>query len=99
MGRQTTIDIANTDLPLDRQVAWHLQSNTYPPIPLVMVDTCVEAIELARLGYTDTEIELPNGESKDGSAFQITWNGQDKAPVSAIIESHNLHGFIQDGEE
>lgn len=99
MGRQTALDIANTDLSLDRKVAWHLQGNHYPPIPLVMVEPCVEAIELARLGYYDTEVKLPHGESKTGEPFQITWNGQDTAPVSAIVEAHHLDGFIQDGEE
>jgi len=98
MGKLTELMIANTDLPLDRKVAWHLQGNHYPPIPLVMVEACVEAIELARLGYYDTEVKLPIGESKDGEPFQITWHGQDTAPVSAIVESHHLDGFIQDGE-
>jgi hypothetical protein len=98
MGKLTELMIANTDLPLDRKVAWHLQGNHYPPIPLVMVKACVEAIELARLGYYDTEVKLPIGESKDGEPFQITWHGQDTAPVSAIVEAHHLDGFIQDGE-
>lgn len=98
MGRQLTIDIANTDLPLDRQVAWHLQGNHYPPIPLVMVEPCVEAIELARLGYYTADVKLPQVQGADGKPFQITWHGQDTAPVSAIIEAHHLDGFIQDGE-
>jgi hypothetical protein len=98
MGKLTELMIANTDLPLDRKVAWHLQGNHYPPIPSVMVEACVEAIELARLGYYDTEVKLPIGESKDGEPFQITWHGQDTAPVSAIVEAHHLDGFIQDGE-
>jgi hypothetical protein len=98
MGKLTELMIANTELSLDRKIAWHLQGNHYPPIPLVMVEACVEAIELARLGYYDTEVKLPIGESKDGEPFQITWHGQDTAPVSAIVESHHLDGFIQDGE-
>jgi hypothetical protein len=99
MGRQLALDIANTDLSLDRKVAWHLQGNHYPPIPLVMVEICVEAIQLARLGYYTAEVKLPLGESKDGEPFQITWHGQDTAPVSAIVESHHLDAFIQDGED
>ena len=99
MGKLTELMIANTELSLDRKIAWHLQGNHYPPIPLVMVEACVEAIELARLGYYDTEVKLPIGESKDGEPFQITWHGQDTAPVSAIVEAHHLDGFIQDGED
>lgn len=98
MGKLTELMIANTDLSLDRKVAWHLQGNHYPPIPLVMVEVCVEAIGLARLGYYTAEVKLPLGESKDGVPFQITWHGQDTAPVSAIVEAHHLDGFIQDGE-
>ena len=98
MGRQLALDIANTELPLERQVAWHLQGNHYPPIPLVMVEPCVQAIELARLGYYTADVKLPTVEGKDGKPFQIIWHGQDTAPVSAIIESHHLDGFIQDGE-
>lgn len=101
MGKLTELMIANTDLPLSTKIAWHLQGNHYPPIPLIMVEPCVEAIELARLGYYTAEVKLPQSESKDGEPFQITWHGQDTAPVSAIIEAHHLDGFINtaDGEE
>jgi hypothetical protein len=99
MGKLTELMIANTDLSLDRKIAWHLQGNHYPPIPLVMVETCVEAIQLARLGYYTAEVKLPQVQGKDGEPFQITWQGQDTAPVSAIVEAHHLDGFIQDGEE
>ena len=98
MGKLTEMMIANTDLSLDRKVAWHLQGNHYPPIPLVMVEPCVEAIELARLGYYTAEVKLPQVQGADGKPFQITWHGQDTAPVSAIVEAHHLDGFIQDGE-
>jgi hypothetical protein len=103
MGKLTEMMIANTDLPLDHKVAWHLQGNHYPPIPLIMVEVCVEAIELARLGNYTAEIKLPTSQGKYGEPFQITWQGQDTAPVSAIIEAHHLDGFIntdteQDGE-
>jgi hypothetical protein len=101
MGKLTEMMIANTDLPLDHKVAWHLRGNHYPPLPLIMVEPCVEAIELARLGYYTAEVKLPIHESKDGEPFQITWNGQDTAPVFAIVEAHHLDGFINtaDGEE
>ena len=94
MGKLTELMIANTELPLSNKIAWHLQGNHYPPIPLIMVEACVEAIELARLGYYTAEVQLPKTESKDGEKFQITWNGKDTAPVSAIIEAHHLDGFI-----
>ena len=101
MGKLTEMMIANTDIPLDHKVAWHLRGNHYPPLPLIMVEPCVEAIELARLGYYPAEVKLPIHESKDGEPFQITWNGQDTAPVFAIVEAHHLDGFINtaDGEE
>lgn len=99
MGKLTEMMIANTDIPLDHKVAWHLRGNHYPPLPLIMVEPCVEAIELARLGYYTAEVKLPIHESKDGEPFQITWHGQDTAPVSAIVESHHLDAFIQDGED
>ena len=42
-------------------VAFHLQNNHYPPIPLNMVDTCLRAIEYANEGDFNTIITLPEG--------------------------------------
>ena len=99
MGKLTELMIANTDLPLRSKVAWHLQGNHYPPIPLIMVEPCLEAIELARLGYFTAEVQLPAHNGKDGTPFQVTWNGKDTAPVSAIVEAHHLDGFIETDTE
>lgn len=101
MGKLTEMMIANTDLPLNHKIAWHLQGNHYPPVPLIMVEACVEAIELARLGYYTADVKLPINEFGTGERFQITWNGQDTAPVSVMVEAYHLDGFINtaDGEE
>lgn len=68
-------------------VAYHLQNNHYPPVPLNMVDTCLRAIEYANKGDYDTLIMLPEG---------TTYKGSTHASVEVIVESHHLHYFIKD---
>jgi hypothetical protein len=55
-----------------------------------MVEPCVESIELARLGYWDTEVNLPDG---------VIYHGKHTAPVSVIIEHHHLNEWLADGKE
>lgn len=76
-------------------MAWHLQSNHYPPVPSSMIDPCLEAIEAGIDGDYDRLIKLPFDGERDGKPFQITWRGQAEAPAWAIIEGHHLHSWIE----
>jgi len=77
-------------IELRQALAWHLQSNHYPPVPLNMVDPCVVAIQLVTEGEHDTNVTLPDG---------IMWRGQPVAPAWAVVNAHHLDSFIDTSEE
>lgn len=82
MGHITALGLAEEvgDLvTLKQALAMHLQGNHYPPINLVFVDTCVEAINYAASGDWDIEIEMPNRITKT---------------VASIVEELHLDPFI-----
>jgi hypothetical protein len=72
MGSNLAYDLASDELGLnlERGLAIHLQSNHYPPVPVAMVQPCIDAID----AYYDEDysrlIDLP----KD-----ISWRGQSSA--------------------
>lgn len=73
-------------LELRQALSWHLTSNHYPPVPSVMIDPCIEAIENANDDEWDKMVSLPNG---------ITYkDGRTEAPTEAIIEQHHLYSFL-----
>lgn len=90
MGRQYAEGISETELPLEEQIAWHLRSNHFPPIPTTMVKPCVEAIALAIEGEWDKLVPLPDG---------VGYKGLTVAPVWAIIEQHHLEAWLEDTGE
>ena len=87
MGLQTTLAIAGLELTLEDQVGIHLRSNLYPPVPLSMVQPCVDAINAYWNEDYLAEIPLPEG---------VQWRGYDVAPASAIVEAHRLDGFVME---
>lgn len=81
-------------------MAWHLQSNHYPPVPASMIDPCLDAIHAYNNGDYDELIKLPfDGVDRNGEPFQITWRGKDSAPAWAIIEGHHLSAWVELDEE
>jgi hypothetical protein len=80
------------DSPSDewRYIAYHLQNNHYPPVPLNMVDTCLEAIERAGNGEWDSLITLPE---------KTSYKGEPHASVQVIVDSHHLHDFIKSDKD
>ena len=97
MGNNFSADLAQMDLDLEHAVTIQLRSNHYPPVPLSMVEPCVQAIEAYNDGDVDKLIKLPfDGIDENGEPFQIKWKGQDYAPAWAIIEGHHLEEFCQD---
>lgn len=77
-------------IELRQALAWHLQSNHYPPVPLSMVYPCVLAIGLVTEGEHDINVVLPDG---------ILWRGQPVAPAWAVVDAHHLESFIDVSEE
>jgi hypothetical protein len=86
MGSVTAIGLADSVLDLETQLAYHLQGNHYPPVPLSMVQPCIEAIDAAYDEDYNREIEMPEG---------ITYKGKTTAPAHAIINQHHLNWFIE----
>lgn len=85
MGRLSAMGMAETELPLEDQIRWHLTSNHYPPVPVSMVPVCIAAIEAGSEEDWNREIELPEG---------VTYRGSLTAPAHAIIEQHHLDTWL-----
>ena len=84
MGYNTALDLS-TELNLEVALGYHLQGNHYPPVPLSMVEPCIEAIDAFYDEDYNREIALPQG---------VLWRGQVTAPASAIIEQHHLEAWL-----
>jgi len=77
------------DLDLEVAIGYHLQGNHYPPVPLSMVEPCMDAIEAAWNEDWNLEISMPDG---------VLYKGKTSAPAWAIIEQHHLDPWIEDVE-
>lgn len=87
MGYNTARDLADSEIDLESAIGMHLRVNHYPPVPLAMVQPCIDAIDAYWEMDYNRLIDLP----KD-----ITWRGETKAPASAIVEAHHLDAWLVD---
>ena len=88
MGSHMAYDLASNDLldlDLETQLRIHLTGNHYPPVPVSMVQPCIDAIDAYYDEDYNKTIEMPEGVSYRGSKF---------APASAIIEQHHLEAWL-----
>ncbi len=76
-------------MSLEDGIAWHLQSNHYPPIPLSMVKPCIEAIDAYWEEDLDRAIEMPEG---------VYYRGETTAPARAIIIQHHLDAWCEEDD-
>jgi hypothetical protein len=90
MGSVTAIGLADSVLDLETQLGYHLQGNHYPPVPLSMVQPCIDAIDAAYDEDYYREIKMPEG---------VTYKGKNTAPAHAIIDQHHLEFFIDPVDE
>ena len=77
-------------LEIESAIAWHLQSNHFPPIPQSMVQPCIEAINNAIAGEWTKLVSLPEG---------VGYKGLTAAPTDAIIEQHHLDAWVELDED
>lgn len=85
MGYLSALGIRDTDSTLEQQVAWHFQSNCYPPVPSLMIPFAVKAINYANDGEWDLAVECPSG---------VSWRGQEQVAVHNIIDQLHLEAFV-----
>ena len=89
MGNNFATELADNDLfpelDLETAIGIHLQSNHYPPVPLSMVEPCIEAIDAYYEEDYNKLIELPEG---------VLYRGSTHAPASAIISNHHLEAWL-----
>jgi hypothetical protein len=89
MGSVTALGIQDSVLDLETQLGYHLQGNHYPPVPLSMVQPCIDAID----AYYDEDynklIEMPEG---------VSYKGNTHAPAWAIIEQHHLEFWLPESD-
>ena len=90
MGSLHAQEMANApELTMEQSLAWHLQSNHYPPVPTAMVQPCMEAIDAFWEDDLDKLISLPEG---------ISFRGNSEAPARDIIIQHHLDAWCDDSE-
>ena len=88
MGYNTAVDLSN-ELDLEVALGYHLQGNHYPPVPLSMVEPCIEAIDAYWDEDFDRAIEMPEG---------VSYKGQSYAPAWAIVEQHHLDAWLPESD-
>lgn len=89
MGLMTSLAIGELEITMEDQIGIHLRSNFYPPVPLSMVQPCVDAINAIWNEDYFAEIELPEG---------VLYRGSNYAPASAIAENHRLDPWLMEDE-
>jgi hypothetical protein len=90
MGYSTALGIADTDISMEQQIAWHLQGNHYPPVPTSMVQPCIDAINAYWNDDHNALIEMPEG---------VSYKGSNYAPAWAIIDQHHLDAWLDNEDE
>jgi hypothetical protein len=85
MGSNLAQDLAENVTDIRQSIAIQLRSNHYPPVPLTMVEPCIEAIYACSDEDYDKRITLPEG---------VTWRGSVTAPAWAIVEGHHLEPWL-----
>jgi hypothetical protein len=90
MGSITALGIQDTVLDLETQLAYHLQGNHYPPVPLSMVQPCIEAIDAYYDNDAMRQIAMPEG---------VFYKGMSHAPAWAIIDQHHLDFWLPQDDE
>jgi len=87
MGRLHAEELASGEFvpTIEQQIAIHFSSNCYPPVPHIMIETAIEAINHYNAGWFNELISLPDG---------VTYQGRESARAYKIIENFRLDAWI-----
>jgi len=99
MGRQYAEGIATTDIPLEKQIKWHLTGNFYPRHDIRLVDVAVKSINI----FNDNKLDILEGdysslEEELSLAEGIEFRGKKTINPSECIEVLRLDTWLEDTE-
>lgn len=97
MGRQYAEGIAETDIPLERQIKWHLTGNFYPRHDIRLVDVAVKSINI----YNENKWDILAGDSVSMDqelplAEGIEFRGKTTITPSECIEVLKLDTWLEE---
>ena len=90
MGMNTAMDLAGSQMTIEDQLSIHFRSNCYPPIPLQMIPTAVEAIDAYWEEDLNRMIPLPEG---------VTFRGEDEVSAINVIRSYRLDAWCMEDDD
>ena len=79
MGYKIAMEIAESEMPMQQKLEWHLTGNHVPPIDKEFIPAAMTAVFMAMNENWDVEIDLPNGL---------------KRSVRFIVEGMHLQPFV-----
>lgn len=87
MGTMTALAISQSDeMTLEQQIGLHFAANCYPPIPAIMIEPSIEAIDAMIDDEPDRLIDLPDGVSFRGYAYCTAYD---------IVDGHHLWSWVE----
>lgn len=90
MGKQTADALAELDVDLKQQISYHLRGNFYPPVPEIMTQPCIDALNAFYEGDTKRMIKMPEG---------VFYKNSDSAPAWAVVQQHHLESWLDEDED
>ena len=84
-AREMADAVARDEITERQALVWHLRCNCFPPVPMVMVDVALEAIDKIVHGDEHEDIDLPEG---------VTFRGGTKVMPWEAAEAFHLEGFL-----
>ena len=96
MGRMYAEGIAETDIPLERQIKWHLTGNFYPRHDVRLVDVAVKSINIYNENIWDIEFnDFSSLEEELPLAEGIEFRGKNTITAAECIEVLRLDDWLE----
>lgn len=91
MGARLALDLASGEFNISREdaIAVHLTSNLYPPMPISLVQACIEAIDAVNASEPDTWVRLPDG---------IGFRGYASVEAFELIQALRLEAWVENDD-
>lgn len=91
MGMLSALAMTDEELgmTLEQQIGMHFASNCYPPVPAIMIEPSIKALDLVNEGKGNVMVRLPEG---------VTFRGYPLAPAHEIVDQHRLYAWVVESE-